>query len=139
MERTLLFTVGVIATMTVAYSCGGTAVVDGNNPNAGGGNNAGGGVQPSSSTGQYMVCSTPDLQGQQFDCGGGTSGVGAGQPVQCESRLCVNQHEWWSQCQGQGCVCYLDGMVQCSCVLEGAGQFCDGSTPSCCPEPFPQL
>lgn len=122
----LLLAVGGMA------SCGGKAVVDD------GVGSGGSGASPSvgGSTGSSPLCSTTDPSSDLFECGGGTTGSGAGVP--CERRLCDTAgNEWRSSCEGQGCVCFFNGAVRCSCSLQGDGTFCDGMTPSCCPEPFP--
>lgn len=99
-----------------------------------GGDGAGSSVD---STGASAVCFTAEPSSELFECGFGTTGSGMGP---CERRICDTAgNEWRSSCEDQGCVCFFNGSVKCSCSLQGDGSFCDGATPSCCPEPFPDF
>jgi hypothetical protein len=115
----------------LAFSCGGTAIVDGDFGDGGAASDGGG----PTSTGQFMVCSTPDPVNTPVPCSTGASGAAG----VCGSAVCDGVNEWRSTCEADGCVCYLNNMVRCSCALDGPGEFCNGFTPSCCPEPFPDF
>jgi hypothetical protein len=116
-----------------AVTCGGKAVVDDGVVGSGG---AGGSDASSSdSTASSVLCSNVDPSSELFECGFGTTGSGAGP---CERRVCDTAgNEWRSSCEDKGCVCYFNGSVRCSCALDGNGEFCTGSVPSCCPDPYP--
>ena len=123
----LLF--GFVAT-AVASNCGGSAVVDGG---VGGGSDSSDGGSTTSS----FICDTPEPVGTLTDCGA-TIGSGAGLPSECEVAVCdAADNEWRSSCDDEGCVCYFNGSARCSCVVDQGGAICIGSTPSCCPDPFP--
>lgn len=118
-------------------ACGGTAVVDGQSGI--GGDGSGGDpttTTTSPSTGSAVICVTPDPINTPVGCSSGVS-VGSGQPVKCDTAVCDGVNQWTSSCEGNGCSCSLNGTVRCSCVVEGGGELCTGSTPSCCPSPFP--
>lgn len=118
----------------VATACGGTVIIS---EDDGGGIGGAGAGPTTNSTGASAVCFTSDPSSELFECGFGTTGAGMGP---CERRICDTAgNEWRSSCEGQGCVCFFNGSVKCSCSLQGDGTFCDGATPSCCPEPFPEF
>ncbi|MEZ4438006.1 MAG: hypothetical protein R3B72_02900 [Polyangiaceae bacterium] len=127
--RSLAYLLILAAMAAAAATCGGTAIIDGPLGTGGAGGSSQGGEDGS------PVCVTSDPVGEVFECGFGTTGSGMGP---CERRICdIDGNEWRSSCEDQGCVCFYNGSVKCSCALQGEGTFCDGVRPSCCPEPFP--
>jgi len=126
-ESNLLLLLSSLLGIALVAACGGKAVVDGSGGNDGSGT--------SKSTGASPVCFTSEPSSELFECGFGTTGSGAGP---CERRVCDTAgNEWRSSCEDKGCVCFFNGSVKCSCVIQGDATLCDGVTPSCCPEPFP--
>ncbi|HHH30430.1 MAG TPA: hypothetical protein ENK57_19105 [Polyangiaceae bacterium] len=129
-RETLVLVLGVAFTA----ACGGTVVIAADDD---GGGTGGAGASSVTSTGSSAICFTTEPSSDLFECGFGTTGSGVGP---CERRICdAAGNEWRSSCEDQGCVCFFNGTVKCSCSLQGEGLFCDGVTPSCCPEPFPDF
>ncbi len=117
--------------------CGGTAVVDGRGEV--GGDGSGGDPTTTTSsptTASGVVCVTDDPIGTQVNCSVAVSS-GSGQPLACDTAVCDGVNQWTSSCSGEGCTCLFNGIVRCSCVIEGGGTMCVGGIPSCCPDPFP--
>jgi hypothetical protein len=82
--------------------------------------------------GESPLCSTPAPVGSLVDCSTGVTVGGSA----CDSSRCDDGGNiWTSRCDGSGCRCLFNEQLRCSCVLDG--QAC-GSTPSCCPSPFPR-
>ena len=119
----------VLIALAIA-ACGGKAVID---PVGTGG---GGGTAPDDDDGS-PICFTPDPVGEAFVCDG-TSGAGAGAPLECFTTLCDSDANLWtSRCKGDSCECIFNGEQRCICSINEPGNtFCAG-LPSCCPEPFP--
>jgi hypothetical protein len=124
--------------MAVYAGCGGRVIVDGfpGEGGAGTGQAQGGeGAYGQGTTGQNGgggICGSMTYPGFITFCGGSAS-AGTGTPVSCTTSLCDapgNQYE--ANCQSNTCVCLINGIAQCSCALNGAGDFC-GGTPPCCP------
>jgi hypothetical protein len=129
------FSAGIFLALAVA--CGGKAIIDG--ANAGGGGGVGGSGQGNTGQGAQgntgLICSTDPPVGALTICEG--TGSGAMGPQQCVTGVCDEAgHEWMSECQGNGCRCYYDLGLRCSCVIQG-GLACSPGVPSCCPAPFP--
>jgi hypothetical protein len=118
-----------------AAACGGKVVVDGGigDGNVGGGNgeggsNAGGGGNGNGEGGFGMSCMLPPNPATLSVCGGSAGGG------ECQTDLCDDQGNTYSavcNAQDSTCVCYLNGLDKCSCVLNG-GNVCGGAE-HCCP------
>ena len=119
---------GGLGLIAAWFGCGGKAVVDDSQPGTGGGSSTADGRG-----GPYELCMTTTPIADLVPCGA------EGGPGSCNSALCDGVNRWVSSCDDNGCVCYFNGAVRCSCISDGAGQFCDGKTPSCCPSPFPEF
>ncbi len=117
------------------WACGGKAIVDEAIAGSGGASSS---SSTSGNQGGSPLCATPAPVGNLDFCGGSSSG-GAGAPIECVSYLCDQaDNEWGSECSSTGCRCYYNGQLTCTCTNEGSGTLCTGSTPACCPEPFPE-
>ncbi|RLB53705.1 MAG: hypothetical protein DRI90_20915 [Deltaproteobacteria bacterium] len=123
----------VLTAGSLGWACGGKAVVDEMISGAGGASSS----SSSGSVGGSPLCATPDPVGALVPCGGSSSG-GAGSPIGCTTILCdQDDNRWESECSTTGCRCNYNGILQCSCVNQGSVPLCVGSTPACCPAPFP--
>lgn|SRR5690606_19368353 len=113
-------------------ACGGKAVID--EPLGSGGLGPGGG--PPDDDGSPL-CFTPAPVGEVSVCDG-TSGAGAGAPLECSTTVCDSQANLWtSKCKGDTCECIFNFDQACFCTINEPGNtFCAG-IPSCCPAPFP--
>ena len=121
-----------IALATAIGACGGKVVVDGAGNAAVGGAGGAGGDWGGGSSGALCFADPPDPSALSF-CVGST-GAG-GSDTQCENDWCDDQgNTWTALCKATTCQCMLNGFVECTCALNGAGNFCVG-TPTCCPLP----
>jgi len=122
--RSVARAAAVLAVLSVA-SCGGKAVVDGQNGHGGGGGTGG-----SVPTG---ICATPEPYGGTILCASGST------PTGCYETLCdATNAAWRATCTATGCFCsYNDGQQNCSCTGVVLAEFCSGYGSSCCPDPFP--
>jgi hypothetical protein len=127
----------------VAAACGGKVYLDRNGAGADGsggsgaaGNSGGfGGATPPPppNGGGGPGCVEWPTAAELTFCGGSV-GAGGG-TFQCENDFCDQQGGIWSAlCDKDSCQCLVNGSVECTCALVGAGDFC-GGTPSCCPLP----
>lgn len=115
----------VLTAGLLVAACGGKAVID--DPIGGGG--AGG----DSSTGSVSFCQTAAPVGTVRDCGG-SAAVTSGGDIVCERAVCDDGgNTWTASCTGNGCACLFNGVVACTCSVEGA----DACSKPCCPAPFP--
>lgn len=119
--------------MVAAAACGGKVVVDGAGGagalGSGGSANAGG----ANTGGAGSLCFGNLDPSQLTFCGGGVTSSG-GAP-QCENDFCdADGNIWGALCEPGTCQCTINGVVACTCALDGPGNFCAG-TPTCCPLP----
>lgn len=91
------------------------------------------GTSTTISTSTGNECGAPN-DGPLSVCGGSgvTSGAG-GAATNCVTQLCAQNGDVFQEiCSSNACSCELNGVVLCTCALNGGGDFC-GGTPSCCP------
>jgi hypothetical protein len=114
--------------------CGGKVIVDGFQQGEGGAGGQGTGDTGGQGSGPSgLACGfTGDVATLKF-CGG-TGSSGPGGPTVCGTSFCaLNGDVLDSSCQGDSCICLVNGLTECSCALDEPGDFCSGSMPSCCP------
>jgi hypothetical protein len=126
-----------VGLLVAVVACGGKAIIDGNGSGGGGGT---GGTGPGPAPGQGgsgLLCYTDPPVGSLFECTTGmTTSTGSGAPA-CQTAVCDEDGQIWiSDCQAQGCRCYFNGQLRCTCNIQG-GEACSPGVPACCPEPFP--
>lgn len=126
-----------IALTAAIGACGGKVVVDeGDNVNNTGGlGGAGGGLGGAGGDIGASFCFTDPPNPASLSFCGGSVGAGGSTGQQCENDWCDEHgNTWTALCGATTCQCMFNGMTQCTCALDGPGNFCVG-TPTCCPLP----
>lgn len=122
----------------VGFACGGNVVVDGPSDDGSGGTGVVSSSSSSGSAGAGASCPAPTPVGAVGFCGGSSTGVGAGSPVECQAFYCDDaKNTYESKCSGSACVCSFNGRTLCTCAING-DDVCRGLVSDCCGFPFKQ-
>jgi hypothetical protein len=118
--------------MAALIGCGGRVIVDGLQQGEGAGGQGQGQGQGQGPSFPVLGCSSPPDPATLESCGD-LGSTGPGGATICGSTFCDSKgNAFDSTCQGNTCVCAINGVTQCACTLNGPGAFCSGM-PTCCP------
>lgn len=126
----------VLAALATLAGCGGKVVLDGVEGSGGGSSTSSTTTTSGTSEGPKTYgksCMLPPDPATLTTCEGLNNLNLAGFQAACATAYCdPNGEIFTAECKGIHCVCVVGNQEACSCILNGKGDFCNG-TPHCCP------